>query len=193
MCLRLSPSGPRRPRLSILGGRCARRPREAGRSLRAAATPARPVRGRGTRARAPPPLPPSRTKWTRLVHPSVLIGHVSSYSRRGTRARAGLIAPQAAPREARAASPRAASRRRALPLLPRAPPLPSITARPARRPPPPTTLPYKVDTSRPSLRTNWTRLVPRSSLLRAARRHLRRDLPRLLLLAVGGQRLRVSD
>ena len=29
-------------------------------------------------ARAPPPLPPSRTKWTRLVHPSVLIGHASS-------------------------------------------------------------------------------------------------------------------
>ena len=27
------------------------------------------------------------------------------------------------------------------------------------RPPPPS-LPYKVDTSRPSLRTNWTRLVP---------------------------------
>jgi len=27
-------------------------------------------------ARAPPP-PPSRTKWTRLVHPSVLIGHVA--------------------------------------------------------------------------------------------------------------------
>jgi len=25
-----------------------------------------------------PPPPPSRTKWTRLVHPSVLIGHVSS-------------------------------------------------------------------------------------------------------------------
>jgi hypothetical protein len=24
----------------------------------------------------PPPSPPSRTKWTRLVHPSVLIGHV---------------------------------------------------------------------------------------------------------------------
>jgi hypothetical protein len=24
------------------------------------------------------PPPPSRTKWTRLVHPSVLIGHVSS-------------------------------------------------------------------------------------------------------------------
>ena len=32
------------------------------------------------RARPPPPPPPSssRTKWTRLVHPSVLIGHVSS-------------------------------------------------------------------------------------------------------------------
>ena len=27
---------------------------------------------------APPPPLPSRTKWTRLVHPSVLIGHVSS-------------------------------------------------------------------------------------------------------------------
>ena len=27
-------------------------------------------------------------------------------------------------------------------------------------PPPPASLPYKVDTSRPSLRTNWTRLVP---------------------------------
>ena len=26
--------------------------------------------------------------------------------------------------------------------------------------PPPPPLPYKVDTSRPSLRTNWTRLVP---------------------------------
>jgi SpoVK/Ycf46/Vps4 family AAA+-type ATPase len=26
--------------------------------------------------------------------------------------------------------------------------------------PPPPSLPYKVDTSRPSLRTNWTRLVP---------------------------------
>jgi len=29
-------------------------------------------------ATPPPPLPPSRTKWTRLVHLSVLIGHVSS-------------------------------------------------------------------------------------------------------------------
>ena len=26
----------------------------------------------------PPPSPPSRTKWTRLVHPSVLIGHAAS-------------------------------------------------------------------------------------------------------------------
>ena len=31
---------------------------------------------RGSRSRRPPP--PSRTKWTRLVHPSVLTGHVSS-------------------------------------------------------------------------------------------------------------------
>jgi hypothetical protein len=29
-----------------------------------------------------PPSPPSRTKWTRLVHPSVLTGHVSSLSHR---------------------------------------------------------------------------------------------------------------
>jgi len=31
-----------------------------------------------------PPPPPSRTKWTRLVHPSVLTGHVSSLSCRTT-------------------------------------------------------------------------------------------------------------
>ena len=31
----------------------------------------------GLPPRGPPP-PPSRTKWTRLVHPSVLTGHVSS-------------------------------------------------------------------------------------------------------------------
>jgi len=36
--------------------------------------------------------------------------------------------------------------------------------------PPPPSLPYKVDTSRPSLRTNWTRLVP-----------LQRDTPKLML------------
>jgi len=35
----------------------------------------------GPRARAAVP-PPSRTKWTRLVHPSVLTGHVSSLSHR---------------------------------------------------------------------------------------------------------------
>jgi len=29
----------------------------------------------------PPPSPPSRTKWTRLVHPSVLTGHVSGADR----------------------------------------------------------------------------------------------------------------
>ena len=33
--------------------------------------------GRLTRGNRPPP-PLSRTKWTRLVHPSVLTGHVSS-------------------------------------------------------------------------------------------------------------------
>jgi hypothetical protein len=33
-----------------------------------------------------------------------------------------------------------------------------------RWPPPPPSLPYKVDTSRPSLRTNWTRLVPCTGL-----------------------------
>ena len=32
----------------------------------------------GTLASPPPPPPPSRTKWTRLVPPSILIGHVSS-------------------------------------------------------------------------------------------------------------------
>jgi hypothetical protein len=33
-------------------------------------------------ARSPLPPPPSRTNWTRLVHPSVLTGHVSSLSHR---------------------------------------------------------------------------------------------------------------
>ena len=33
-------------------------------------------------------LPPSRTKWTRLVHPSVLTGHVSSAFRRAVKAQA---------------------------------------------------------------------------------------------------------
>jgi len=35
----------------------------------------------------PPPPPPSRTKWTRLVHPSVLTGHVSSARSRVLRLR----------------------------------------------------------------------------------------------------------
>jgi hypothetical protein len=42
-----------------------------GRGLRAAGTRAVSARRAGW---APPP-PPFRTKWTRLVHPSVLIGH----------------------------------------------------------------------------------------------------------------------
>ena len=42
---------------------------ERARALRAAAGP--------TPAPPPPPPPPSRTKWTRLVHPFVLIAHVS--------------------------------------------------------------------------------------------------------------------
>jgi hypothetical protein len=33
----------------------------------------------------PSPPPPSRTKWTRLIHPSVLTGHVSSLSPIGVR------------------------------------------------------------------------------------------------------------
>ena len=36
------------------------------------------ARRASARSTPPPPPPPSRTKWTRLVHPSVLIGHVSS-------------------------------------------------------------------------------------------------------------------
>ena len=46
------------------------------RELAAATTQAREARDGASAAEAPPP--PSRTKWTRLVHPSVLIGHVSS-------------------------------------------------------------------------------------------------------------------
>jgi hypothetical protein len=42
---------------------------------RAASAAAKVCRGR-------PPPPPSRTKWTRLVHPSLLTGHVSSLSHR---------------------------------------------------------------------------------------------------------------
>ena len=37
----------------------------------------RGLTGMARAGRGGPPSPPSRTKWTRLVHPSVLIGHVS--------------------------------------------------------------------------------------------------------------------
>ena len=43
--------------------------------------------------RSAPPPPPSRTKWTRLVHPSVLIGHVSSTIWADGGARAGRSWP----------------------------------------------------------------------------------------------------
>jgi len=39
-----------------------------------------PVPSHGLDEVCPPPLPPSRTKWTRLVHPSVLTGHVGDTS-----------------------------------------------------------------------------------------------------------------
>ena len=45
---------------------------------------------RRRRCACPPPSPPSRTKWTRLVHPSVLIGHVSRGRGRVMRRRWGL-------------------------------------------------------------------------------------------------------
>ena len=44
---------------------------------------------------------------------------------------------------------------------------------PAPPPPPPPPPPYKVDTSRPSRRTNWTRLHPRSTRAAYAHRHTR--------------------
>jgi hypothetical protein len=44
-----------------------------GKELEAAAALAR-----AREVELPPPPPPSRTNWTRLVHPSVLTGHVSS-------------------------------------------------------------------------------------------------------------------
>jgi hypothetical protein len=55
-----------------------------------------PLRGmRGSASPPPPlPLPPSHTKWTHLVHPSVLIGHVSSFSARRSGA-AACRPPQA--------------------------------------------------------------------------------------------------
>ena len=58
---------------------------------------------------------------------------------------------------------RAAARRRAAPTAPLIQPSPPPPAPRAPHAPPP--LPYKVDTSRPSLRTNWTRLVHPSVLI----------------------------
>jgi hypothetical protein len=84
---------------------------------------------------APPPLPPSRTKWTRLVHPSVLTGYVSSTPQavaarasRRAHAPAGGADPRSGGRGGggellpggRAAARRARGRRRALPLAARA-------------------------------------------------------------------------
>ena len=60
-------------------GTLARRGASPARRQAPPATLARPTRRRrpaGVRVGSPPP--PSRTKWTRLVHPFVLIGHVSS-------------------------------------------------------------------------------------------------------------------
>ena len=100
---------------------------------------------------APPPT--SRTKWTRLVHPSVLTGHVSrcgtwragrnSSRWRGTRD--GCTPLRSRPTGTRAASAAADQLVKLWGL--------------DEVPPPPLPLPYKVDTSRPSLRTNWARLV----------------------------------
>jgi hypothetical protein len=95
------------------------------------------------RPQPPPPsrtnwtrlVPPSRTNWTRLVPPSVLTGH----------------AP-AARRVSSLHAPRVGAQGLLRPPFP-----PQMGGAPCGAPPSP---PYKVDTSRPSLRTNWTRLVP---------------------------------
>jgi hypothetical protein len=65
---------------------------------------------RGRRRRSLPPPSPSRTKWTRLVHPSVLTGHVRGRRRRPLRprlrrARPVPSGPEAPPRSARAPPP----------------------------------------------------------------------------------------
>ena len=49
-------------------------------SLDASGPPRTPAASSLLRHAGAPPPPPSRTKWTRLVHPSVLIGHVSSHA-----------------------------------------------------------------------------------------------------------------
>jgi len=72
----------RRRGAQATGKRPARRSRRAGGAQASLSVRARVDRRvddvRCSDACRPTPPPPSRTKWTRLVHPSVLIGHVSS-------------------------------------------------------------------------------------------------------------------
>jgi hypothetical protein len=58
----------------------ARRPQRRGRRVTLFYPLRHDLRPAPARASAATPPPPSRTKWTRLVHPSVLTGHVSSLS-----------------------------------------------------------------------------------------------------------------
>ena len=109
--------------------------------------------------RPPPPLP-SRTKWTRLVHPSVLTGHVSSippYARRAARwrrlahqAREDLSACTRTPRLRRARAPPWARHLAASgPRLLRPPPSPP--------PPPPPRDAASVSGCSPFVRSSTTR------------------------------------
>jgi len=73
-------------------------------------------------------------------------------------------APQSAPRSARERAARAAGRQRGRRVV-------CVCSRSRAAHPPPPSLPYKVDTSRPSRRTDWTRLVPsRAASARASAR-----------------------
>ena len=94
---------------------------------------------------------------------------------------------------------------RPAPVTPAHPP-PALTrgsARDRAPPPPTTTLPYKVDTSRPSLRTNWTPLVPfpqgprgglgaRDAAVRGVRGDARRPVRRAVSTSAGTPRPRPS-
>jgi len=100
------------------------------------------------------PRAPARLTWVRRC-----------VAQRPTRALCcSVLAPNATEAAASAAArapPRRAGGATSTPRGP--PPLRPFSASPSppeRLPPPPPSLPYKVDTSRPSLRTNWTRLVP---------------------------------